>query len=113
MRLISLSAALIAATAIAGCTDNEDRIAFDGQYYRTKLSKVDGQRDVFTVSVRPVSASLEGAREAGRYEATVYCVNAYGDSDIVWAVGPDTPAEALTVVDDTLTFQGRCPQAQD
>jgi len=40
----------------------------------TKLSKVDGQRDVFTLRVRNASQSITGAREAARYEATVYCV---------------------------------------
>ena len=67
-------------------------------------------RDEFTVTARPVSASLEGAREAARYEATVYCVNRYGRSDIAWTVGPDSPDAALPIADDTLTLAGRCPQ---
>lgn len=113
MRLSYLLAALIAASSLAGCNNKEDKIAFDGQFFRSKLSKVDKQRDVFSVSVRPVSASLDGAREAGRYEATVYCVNTYGSSEIIWTVSPDTPTEDLTIQDDTLVLQGRCPQAQD
>lgn len=108
-----LPGALIAATTFAGCSNNDDRIAFDGQYYRAKLSKVDKQLDVFSVAVRPVSASLAGAREAGRYEATAYCVNTYGSSQIDWTAGPDAPEETLRVEDDTLVLQGRCPQAQD
>ena len=87
----------------------QDRLAFDGKYFRTKLSKVDGQRDVFTLRVRNASQSINGAREAARYEATVYCVTNYGSSDIKWVVGPDTPPENLRLVDDALTFQGACP----
>lgn len=103
--LISLSALLLGA-----CGPDEDDVSFDGQYYRAKIDTDRGTRDVFTVTARPVSASLIGAREAARYEATVYCVNRYGRSDIVWTVGPDSPDEALTISNDTLTLQGRCPQ---
>jgi hypothetical protein len=94
---------------LGACTPKEDRIAFDGKYFRTKVSKVDGQRDVFTLLVRNASQSIEGAREAARYEGTVYCVNLYGSSDITWVVGPDTPAENLRLNGDSLTFSGSCP----
>jgi hypothetical protein len=97
------------AAVLAGCSSQEDRVAFDGIYFKTKVSKVDGQRDVFTLLVKSASRSIEGAREAARYEATVYCVNNYGSSDIVWVVGPDTPADNLRLVDDSLTFSGSCP----
>lgn len=97
------------ASVLAGCTAQEDKIAFDGKYFRTKLSKVDGQRDVFTLLVKNASQSIDGAREAARYEATVYCVNTYGSSDITWAVGPDAPAENLRLNGDSLTFSGSCP----
>ncbi|MCF7748245.1 hypothetical protein GLP43_11800 [Sulfitobacter sp. M39] len=99
----------ITAAVLAGCTAREDRLAFDGKYFRTKLNKVDGQRDVFTLRVRNASQSITGAREAARYEAAVYCVTNYGSSDIKWVVGPDTPPENLRLVDDALTFQGACP----
>ena len=108
MRLIT--AAVLGAVALAGCSNKDDLLAFDGQYYKSKVSKVDGQYDVFTVAVRPVSASLTGAREAGRYEATVYCVNTFGNSDIIWASGPDDPDETLTIENDTLLLAGTCPQ---
>lgn len=99
----------VAAALLAGCNSRDDRIAFDGHFFRAKLSKVDGQRDVFTVTVRNVSQSLDGAREAGRYEATKYCIQNYGSSDIRWVVGPETPPQNLRIVDDSLTFQGACP----
>jgi hypothetical protein len=101
---------LVMAAALAACGPDDDDLLFDGQFYRAKLSTDRGARDLFTVTVSPVSKSLVGAREAARYEATVYCVNRYGRSDIDWTVGPDTPDEELVIVNDTLTFQGRCPQ---
>ncbi|MBD3663563.1 hypothetical protein H9Q16_06490 [Sulfitobacter sp. TSTF-M16] len=104
---------LVAALATTACSNNNNRIAFDGQYFRAKVSKVDKQRDVFTVRVRDVSRSLDGARAAGRYEGIAYCVENYGSSDIDWTVGPETPPEQLTIADDAIVFQGTCPQAQD
>ncbi|WP_276150409.1 MULTISPECIES: hypothetical protein [unclassified Sulfitobacter] len=95
---------------MAGCTDSKNRIAFDGQYFRVKVAKVDGQRDVFSVRIRDVARSLDGAREAGRHAGTAYCVEHYGSSKITWAVGPDTPPEQLQITDNTLVFQGACPQ---
>lgn len=98
--------------SIAGCSSSEDRIAFEGQYFKAKARKVEKQRDVFTVSVKGVSRSLDGARQAAEYEGTKYCVSYFGSSDIYWTVGPDTPATSLPIENDTLTYQGRCPQAR-
>lgn len=103
--------ALLALTACGGSGGGfSEDITFDGQSYRTKLSTERGSRDEFIVTARPVSASLEGAREAARYEATSYCVNTYGSSAIRWTVGPDSPDEVLPISEDTLTLQGTCPQ---
>ncbi|WP_298857313.1 hypothetical protein [uncultured Sulfitobacter sp.] len=102
----------LCAGLLAGCTSAEDRIFFDGQFYTSKIRKVERQFDVFTVTVKPVSKSLKGAREAGRFEATVYCVNTYGSSDIIWTAGPDAPEGQLNIEKDTLTLQGRCPNAR-
>ena len=106
----TMIAALVGATLIAACTDSRNRIPFDGQFFRTKVAKVDKQRDVFTVTIRDVARSLDGAREAGRHAGNAYCVENFGSSKIAWSVGPDTPPEELTVVNDTLVFQGVCPQ---
>ena len=95
---------------LAGCSNNKNRIAFDGHFYRTKVGKVEGERHVFEVRVRDVSQSLAGAREAGRHAGVSYCVENYGSSEIEWILGPDTPAEALRIADNTLFFQGVCPR---
>lgn len=102
---------VLCAGLIAGCTSSEDRILFDGHFYNAKLRKVERQLDQFVVTVRPVSKSLAGAREAGRYEATSHCINLFGSSDIIWAAGPDAPEDQLNIEKDTLTLQGRCPNA--
>jgi hypothetical protein len=99
-----------AALLLTGCQNPNDRIAFDGEFFRTKVKKVDKQFDVFTVNIRDVSRSLEGAREAGRFAGVEYCVEKFGSSDIEWSVGPDTPTAQLRIVDDTLVFSGVCPQ---
>lgn len=108
----ALTWALIAALAVpalAGCNAaRKADFAFDGQFFRAKARKAGDAREVFEVSVRPVSASLAGAREAGRYEATRYCVETYGNSTIFWQIGPDSPDEALPIDGDTLTLSGVC-----
>ena len=106
------TAIALCAVVVAACTPSEDQVLFDGQSYKSKLRKIDRQRDQFTVTVAPVSKSLLGAREAGRYEAVVHCVNEYGSSDIIWAAGPDAPQAQLRIDKDTLTLQGRCPNAR-
>lgn len=93
---------------LMGCTSEAEKITFDGQFYRTKLSDLDA-RHKFQVTASPVSASLLGAKEAARYEATVFCVNEYGSSAIRWVVGPDDADEVLPIANDTLTLEGACP----
>lgn len=105
-----LVALVIGAGLLGACVDRSDQPSFDGQYFRYKAAKVDDDRAVFTVRVRDVSRSLDGAREAGRYAGTDYCIDLYGTSRIIWGVGPDTPPEQLRIVDDALVFDGVCPK---
>lgn len=107
MRFVSLM--LATAIGLAGCGPDEDTIAFDDQFYKTRVKDLDA-RHRFVVTASPVSASLVGAREAARYEATRYCVNNYGSSAIRWDVGPDDPDAAMPISNNTLTLQGTCPQ---
>lgn len=104
----SVAAFTLIALALTACGPDEDDIAFDGVFFNTRLNTDRGSRQNFVVTARPASASLTGAREAARYEATIYCVNRYGRSDIIWLVGPDSPDESLPITGDTLTLQGSC-----
>jgi hypothetical protein len=109
MHMKLLVTAVVVLTVVAGCSSSrDDLIAFDGQYFRTNLNRGDDPR-MFAVSARPVSASLEGARQAAQYEAFTYCINEYGSSKIRWMVGPQQDPSTYSVVDDTLTLRGVCP----
>lgn len=102
-------ASLLALAALAACGDRgRQEQVFDGHAFRADL---DAQREdprVFTVAVSPAAASLQGAREAGRYEATVHCLQTVGISDVEWRIGPDSPAEALPIREGRLILSGRC-----
>lgn len=104
--------ALVAALAIlaGGCTKKDDRVLFDGLYFKSKASAIDKKKTLaeFTVTVNDVSQSLDAARSAGGYEGTRYCVQNFGSSKIDWTVGPETEPQFLTIDKDTLTFQGTC-----
>jgi hypothetical protein len=106
MRYLVLT--VLALITLAGCTAEEDRIRFDGQLYRAKLSSDSDNRRAFTATASPVSNSLQGAREAAAYEAISYCVRQYGTSRILWDVGPDTADDALPIDRDTLSYAGTC-----
>ena len=93
---------------LAGCASRQDRFAFDGQYFRSSASRVDGDPQQIAITVRPVSASFEGALQAGRYEATRYCVQNYGNSAVDWVVGPDQDPGSYRIENDTLVLRGAC-----
>lgn len=95
----------------AGCEKREDKLLpFDGFRYKAKAAPVDKKVTLadFTVTVWDVAQSLEGARQAGAYEGTKYCITQYGTSNIKWRVGPDTEPTQLAIIDNKLTFAGRC-----
>jgi uncharacterized protein YceK len=97
------------ALAISGCSRlGRSTTLYDGQYYSAKARNTGDDKHDFTVTVRPVSNGLEGARQAGHHEGTKYCIRQYGVSSIDWTVGPDTPDTQLAFDDSTLTFVGRC-----
>ena len=103
--------AVVLLAVVAGCTKREDKLfPFDGHYYKVKSSPVDKKVTLadFTLTVSQVSQSLDGAREAGGYEGIRYCIKYFGSSKIDWKVGPDTEPKNLRIVDDTLSFAGRC-----
>lgn len=101
---------MIALLVLSACVGagRADRATFDGQSFRTTSKKLDNRRLNFEVSVRPVSASTEGAILAGRFEATRYCVGNFGTSDVEWTSGPDAEGGQLTVSRDRLVVTGAC-----
>lgn len=107
--LLVLMAATLAVPVACG-RDNPNRVPFDGVVYKSKTKPVDKKvsRADFTSTIYKVSQSLDGAREAARYQGTIYCVTNYGTSDIAWTIGPDTEPGRLAVVDNNITFRGRC-----
>lgn len=82
------------------------RVLFEGNYFPARLSRDRDDRAAFSVVVSRAGQGLDGAREAGRYEATKYCIDQYGNSAAIWTVGPDS--DGLTVGDDQLVLAGRC-----
>ncbi len=108
----SLAAGLVILAALSACggSASDERILFDGQAFRAKAKPVDKKKSPseFTVTVNGISASLDGAREAGRYEGTRFCVQNFGSSRIAWTVGPDTEPQNLRIDNDSLTFAGAC-----
>lgn len=98
------------AVLVAGCNRPEDRVTFGGYYFRTDASPIDKKNTLrdFTVSIRNVEQSLDGARAAGGYEGTRYCIKNFGTSRIDWTVGPATDPQNLRITDGRLSFQGTC-----
>ncbi|MEM6303616.1 MAG: hypothetical protein AAF744_02790 [Pseudomonadota bacterium] len=111
MTKLTLAAAAVLAL-LAGCGPDRNGVAYDGQFFNVRSSKVDSQRDVFTVTVRDAAKSIEGARLAAHHEGVSYCVENYGSSDITWRTDPLDEEAQLTLTDGDLTLQGKCPQAQ-
>jgi len=100
---------LLAALMLTACEQRKaDKIAFDGVYFRSTANKLDKKRYRFEVSVAPASSSIAGAREAGRYEATRFCIENQGTSRVDWQDGPDAPDEALIINNDRLVMRGTC-----
>tara|TARA_R110000737_G_scaffold181429_4_gene204950 strand:- start:541 stop:912 length:372 start_codon:yes stop_codon:yes gene_type:complete len=107
--------AALALLALTGCTNevmsgirNGGRPAFDGQYFRAKLTANPEDPRAFTVAVAKPEKSLTGAREAARYEGVQHCIKYYGDSVITWAVGPDSPPTAMVMSENGMLFSGMC-----
>ncbi len=102
---------LIGALALTACTQQREsrKVAFDGIAFRMKAKAVDKRvsRADFTVEIRDAVQSLDGAREAGRWQGTRYCIENYGTSVIDWVVGPDSDASQLTLVNGDLTLRGK------
>lgn len=97
---------ILALVGLAACGGG-DRVLFDGKYYPAKAKK-DGALERFVVTVRRADQGLEGAREAGRYEGTDYCIKKFGTSTIAWAPGPDADRAAILTDGGNVVLRGTC-----
>lgn len=103
--LISLAVLML----VASCSQLEQkRNFFDGSLFRASAKKVDKDRAEFLVTVSRASQTLKGARQAGDYEATRYCIQRFGTSDIAWAAGSEPEAISQVTAKDTLVLRGTC-----
>lgn len=96
---------------LGGCNaDKDKRILFDGHHFRTKAKLTDRKVSAadFGVEVKKATQSLDGARAAGEYAGTRFCIANFGSSRIDWAIGPETDPGELVIEGDTLTFRGTC-----
>ena len=95
---------------MTGCSNpfelEENKVSFDGYYFSSKLSRSKLDDRSFDLTVRRANRSLSGAREAGRYEATRFCIKNFGTSDIKWVLGPDDQSIGLT--GKVLKLSGQC-----
>jgi hypothetical protein len=105
--ILMIVAALMAVSACDKIKSARNKVLFDGHKFVAKLS-VGDTRDTFVVMVQNAGVSLAGAREAGRYEATKYCLKNFGTSDVAWEHGPNAPDGALVIVETSLQLNGRC-----
>jgi hypothetical protein len=105
--LVVLTCVALTLTACGRTVDK--RIRFDDQIFRGNAKAIDrADKRYFVATAGPVSRSLEGAREALRYEGTKYCIKHFGISDIEWDVDPQAEATALPIADDKLVIKGHC-----
>lgn len=104
----SLALVLAGGLGVAGCANNSDRVYFNGNYYPAKAKRDKDVTQGFVVTVQRVSKGLDGAREAGRYEGTRYCIKTFGTSEIDWVRGPDAKDGTLQVSGSRLVLSGRC-----
>lgn len=110
---VGVTGALAVLMLLSACgipISSADRVRFDNKLFRTQAKPVDKKKapTEFTVVVHGASASVDGAREAGRYEGIKYCIEKFGSSRIDWKVGPDTEPQNLRIADDKLLFAGSC-----
>lgn len=101
--------ALISLAVLASCTEREQRVLFEGNYYPGKARAEKADRRNFTASVRRAGRGANGAQQAVFYEATRYCLDNFGTSEIEW-VGVSDGSEGPVYVrsGDTVSVKGRC-----
>ncbi len=101
--------ALLAVSACGRYAVRSNDPVFDGQRFGAAVKSASRRdRANFTVTVRDVAKSLDGAREAARYEAAKHCLRFFGTSEADWIDDPDAPADALRLENGSLVLSGVC-----
>lgn len=85
-------------------------VLFDGIRFKGKVAATSDDKRDFAVSVKDAAGKAAAAAKAARYEATLYCMDRFAGSDVVWADGVLQDAGTLLAADGTLVRQGRCVQ---
>ena len=98
------------AIGVGGASANRTSVEQDGVRFRARTTADREDRRNFAATATPFALNPEGSVNAARYQATRYCILTYGGSDTEWFIGPDTPLDQLSIVDDTVTLEGRCTQ---
>ncbi|SLN15301.1 hypothetical protein ROG8370_00404 [Roseovarius gaetbuli] len=98
----------LAVLMLAGCTERSERAIFDGNYYPPKTRAEKEDRRNFTASVRRASRGIEGAQKAALHEATRYCLESFGTSEIKWSGVAKGEGPVYGRSGDTVSVTGRC-----
>lgn len=106
----TLSNGISSLNPFGGGKARNQQMVIDGVRFRARARPSSEDKRDITITIKPVAVNPEGAVEAGRYEATKYCLLTYGGSDTDWIIGPDTPLSQIPLEDDTFTMHGRCTQ---
>jgi hypothetical protein len=108
----ALILSLVALSTLAACGKNNNafgnRQAFDGQYFRVRVSAERDDKAQFTVTVHDATRSLVGARDAAITKVSEHCIKLSGRSDRTWEISPEVPDEDLPIINGDLILKGTC-----
>ncbi len=106
-RIRAVGLCVVAIMTIGACTERNQSVLFDGNFYPTRERAVDrSERAVFETTVRRADQGVEGAVAAGVHAGTGYCIRNFGTSEIEWlsAIDPAT----VDTSGGRLVLRGRC-----
>lgn len=100
---------LAVVAAVAACAKKEERVLFDGKFYKAKTSAVSkDDRKAFETVVRRPEQGINGALAAGEHDAKTYCLKSFGTSEIAWTRGPRDQNAPLYAEGGRLVLNGSC-----
>ena len=104
---------LCTAFAVASCgsvTSRDKRVHYDGVPFKTSAKALNKKATLadFQIVVKDALRSPKGARLAVVHEATTYCIENYGSSDILWPIDPMDEEQDLRLDGGDAVYQGMC-----